>query len=270
MIKFYKGIREKYSVLDHGRGIYFATDTTEILVNGVSYGMSTLTKNELYQAINDSITGVNFELPGKFEFINNEGDVIKTIELATATQQQSGLLASEDKKALDDLIANRFSVKVDDSVIALNEANELFTSIALTYNSGKIQLLGKDNIIISEISTTTFNTNLVDVRLTYNPEGQLPGTYLEFIFNTDNGREVTYVDVSSLIDSFDGSNIYLTGYDGTGNISSSDTLNSAVAKLAKLIEDHEKGFEELDKKIDRTLKESKDYTDESLVWMDSN
>ena len=37
MIKFYKGLREKYSVELHGNGIYFATDTYEIIHNNHSY-----------------------------------------------------------------------------------------------------------------------------------------------------------------------------------------------------------------------------------------
>ena len=37
MIKFFKGLREKYNAELHGLGIYFATDTLEIIHNGKSY-----------------------------------------------------------------------------------------------------------------------------------------------------------------------------------------------------------------------------------------
>ena len=37
MIKFYRGLRELYNLSEHGSGIYFATDTCEILHNGKSY-----------------------------------------------------------------------------------------------------------------------------------------------------------------------------------------------------------------------------------------
>lgn len=37
MIKFYRGPRNSYSLLDYGSGIYFATDTQEIIQNGLSY-----------------------------------------------------------------------------------------------------------------------------------------------------------------------------------------------------------------------------------------
>lgn len=37
MIKFFRGLKKSYNVLDHGDGIYFATDTKEVLMNGEAY-----------------------------------------------------------------------------------------------------------------------------------------------------------------------------------------------------------------------------------------
>lgn len=37
MIKFFRGPRELYNVNAHGAGIYFATDTKEIIQNGLSF-----------------------------------------------------------------------------------------------------------------------------------------------------------------------------------------------------------------------------------------
>lgn len=37
MSKFYRGLKRKYDMAKHGQGIYFATDTKEILMNGVPY-----------------------------------------------------------------------------------------------------------------------------------------------------------------------------------------------------------------------------------------
>lgn len=288
MIKFYKGNKESYDITEHGRGIYFAQNTGEILANGVSYGLSTLTRNEIYSAINSVVAGVNFTIPGTFEFIDGEGNVIKTITLATATQKQSGLLSSEDKKALDDLVNNKFSIKVDDPILSLNGNKELFTNISLSYESNKIKLLGRENKTISEIDASDFIKDglLADARLSVNPEGQLEGTYLELIFNIDSAKESIFVDVSSLIDSFDGSNIYLLGYkelesDSTP-ITAEDSLNLAIAKLAKLIEENEyisaSAFNDLNNRINslnaklestkvEIIKESKDYTDNSLTWV---
>ena len=49
-IKFYRGEREKYFGSNHEQystAIYFATDTQEILVNGVAYGLDSDTKQML-------------------------------------------------------------------------------------------------------------------------------------------------------------------------------------------------------------------------------
>ena len=37
-VNFYKGPSGRYNKKTHGDGIYFATDTQEILVDGLSYG----------------------------------------------------------------------------------------------------------------------------------------------------------------------------------------------------------------------------------------
>ena len=37
MINFYRGLKKSYNVSDHGEGIYFATDTKEVLMNGEAY-----------------------------------------------------------------------------------------------------------------------------------------------------------------------------------------------------------------------------------------
>jgi hypothetical protein len=37
-VLFYRGLRSNYNKALYGNGIYFATNTKEIIVNGVSYG----------------------------------------------------------------------------------------------------------------------------------------------------------------------------------------------------------------------------------------
>jgi hypothetical protein len=37
MIKFFRGLKSSYNVTDHGEGLYFATDTKEVLMNGEAY-----------------------------------------------------------------------------------------------------------------------------------------------------------------------------------------------------------------------------------------
>ena len=280
MIQFFRGLKASYDLTAHGRGIYFAYDSGEILANGVSYGLSTLARNEIYSAINSVVAGVNFTMPGTFEFVDGNGDVLNTVELATATQRSTGLLSAEDKKALDDLVNNKFTIKVDDPILSLNGAKELFTSISLSYTDGKIKLSGKDSVI-SEIDASDFIKDgmLADARITVNPEGQLEGTYLELIFNTASEKQSVFVDVSTLIDNFDGSNIYLKGYialeEDATPITENDSLNLAIAKLAKLIEENEliaaTAFNDLNNNMNamenRIMRNTKDYVDTSLEWI---
>ena len=37
MIKFFRGPKKSYNVREHGEGIYFATDTKEVLMEGGAY-----------------------------------------------------------------------------------------------------------------------------------------------------------------------------------------------------------------------------------------
>ena len=121
-IQFIKGLKNNYTIDKFRDGIYFAEDTNEILVNDVSYGLSTLTKNAIYTAINSKVANVEFTIPGTFKFLDGNDNVLNTITLVTATEQQSGFMSAEDKKALDDLVNNKFTVKVNDSLLALNDS----------------------------------------------------------------------------------------------------------------------------------------------------
>lgn len=290
-IQFIKGLRANYNETLYRDGIYFAENTGEILVNGVAYGLSTLTKNEIYQAINSKIASVEFTIPGKFEFIDGLGNVIKTIELVTATQKTSGFMSAEDKKALDDLVNGKFTIKANDPLLSLNDSRELFSSIQLSYDSSdkKIKLFGRDESNpISTIDASDFIKDgmLNNAELVVNPEGQLEGTYLKLTFNLDSGKESVFVNVSNLIDSYSGANLLLTGYKELETeatpIAETDSLNLAIAKLAKLIEENEQisasAFNDLNNRINslssqignvgaETLQAAKDYTDDSLTWI---
>ena len=37
IVQHYRGLKEYYNIVSHGQGIYFATDTKEIILNGNSY-----------------------------------------------------------------------------------------------------------------------------------------------------------------------------------------------------------------------------------------
>lgn len=88
----------------------------------------------------------------------------------------------------------------------------------LTYNTEtkKINLEGFDSSIIASIDATAFikdgMINTVD--LVTDPESHDPGTYLVITFNTDAGKDAIYLDVTSLINVYRGTNgVKVTGKD---------------------------------------------------------
>lgn len=283
-IQFIKGLKKNYTVDKFRDGIYFAEDTNEILVNEVSYGLSTLTKNAIYSAINSKVANVEFTVPGTFKFLNGNGDIITTITLVTATQQQSGFMSAQDKRALDDLINNKFTIKANDPILALNDSKELFSNISLSYQDNKIKLFGQGEEAISEIDTSDFIKDgmLSSVELVQDPEGEEAGSYLKLIFNTDAGKQPIFVNVTKLVNQYDGSKLVLTGYqtleENSTPIVETDTVNEAIAKLAKLIEENEQisaaALVDLNNRISKsesatsqTLQQAKDYVDDSLTWI---
>ena len=283
-IQFIKGLKQNYTIDRFRDGIYFAEDTNEILVNEVFYGLSTLTKNAIYSAINAKVASVEFTVPGTFKFLNGNGEVINTITLVTATQQQAGFMSAEDKKALDDLINNKFTIKASDSLLALNENMELFSKISLSYEDNKIKLFGQNEEAISEIDASDFIKDgmLNQVELVQDPEGKEAGTYLKLVFNTDAGKQPILVNVTRLVNQYDGSKLVLTGYqaleENATPITETDTVNQAIAKLAKLIEENEQiaaaALVDINNRISKaesatsqTLQQAKDYVDDSLTWI---
>lgn len=87
LVNFYRGLREKYSPDTHKDGLYFSTDTLEIILNGSSFG--------------GGLTNVEFS-EGKLIFSFANGTV-KEVPIDEATQGLPGLLSALDKQKLDNL-----------------------------------------------------------------------------------------------------------------------------------------------------------------------
>ena len=82
---FYRGLKEKYDIDLHKDGIYFCTDTYEILMNGDGYGGSSIT---------------DFQLEGDTLTIY-AGTKSYSVQLKEASTSEDGLLSSEDKLFID-------------------------------------------------------------------------------------------------------------------------------------------------------------------------
>ena len=87
LVNFYRGLREKYNPDTHKDGLFFSTDTLEIILNGSSFG--------------GGLTNVEFS-EGKLIFSFANG-TIKEVPIDEATQDLPGLLSALDKQKLDNL-----------------------------------------------------------------------------------------------------------------------------------------------------------------------
>lgn len=118
-------------------------------------------------------------------------------------------LKAEDITALRDVTGQNFIKK---------NGTDVEGHLNLTYNTEtkKINLEGFDSSIIASIDATAFIKDgmINTVELVTNPEDHPAGTYIVIGFNTDAGKEDIYLDVSGLIDVYEGHNgIKVTGKD---------------------------------------------------------
>lgn len=118
-------------------------------------------------------------------------------------------LKAEDTTALRNVTGQNFIKKNGTNVEG---------HLNLTYNTEtkKINLEGFDSSVIASIDATAFIKDgmINTVELVTNPESHSPGTYLVIIFNTDAGKDAIYLDVSSLIDVYEGhKGVKVTGKD---------------------------------------------------------
>lgn len=118
-------------------------------------------------------------------------------------------LKAEDTTALRDVTGKNFIKKSGTNVEG---------HLNLTYNTEtkKINLEGFDSSIIASIDATAFIKDgmINTVELVTDPKSHDPGTYLVITFNTDAGKDAIYLDVTGLIDVYQGTNgIKVTGKD---------------------------------------------------------
>lgn len=116
-------------------------------------------------------------------------------------------LKAEDTTALRNVTGQNFIKKNGTNVEG---------HLNLTYNTEtkKINLEGFDSSIIASIDATAFIKDgmINTVELVTDPKSHDPGTYLVITFNTDAGKDAIYLDVTSLINVYQGTNgVRVTG-----------------------------------------------------------
>lgn len=93
VVKFYRGLQASYNSTTHANGIYFATDTKKIIMNGTEYGGDS-NKKVSNVALNANANGI---------VITYTDSTSTTLLLGKATVTADGLMSKEDKAKLDSL-----------------------------------------------------------------------------------------------------------------------------------------------------------------------
>ena len=169
-IKYFRGLRANYNVISHGNGIYFATDTKEIIQNGISF------LGNLPAELAEAVAKIE-ENENALVILNGEGEgsVKKSIELAindfatkisdngtvdtfkelvdyaAANTSEIGSLivrieGAEDKNAAQDLRLDAIESKDNEQDLRLNYLEELV-------GAGNVE--GTDNSLIAQVAINT-------------------------------------------------------------------------------------------------------------------
>lgn len=96
-MKFYRGKKELYDQEKHGDGMFFTTDSQEIITNQAIYGGSSSSEDSGNQVVSGSFSD------GTLIINKTVGDPI-TITIADATDNTKGLLSSTDKQKIDSMM----------------------------------------------------------------------------------------------------------------------------------------------------------------------
>ena len=169
-IKYFRGLRANYNIVSHGNGIYFATDTKEIIQNGISF------LGDLPAELAEAIKRIE-ENENALVILNGEGEgsVKKAVELAIndfATKISDNKVvdtfkelvdyAAENAADLGDLVV-RVKATEDknaaqdlrlDAIEAIdNVQNDRLTILEELIGAGNVE--GTDNTLISQVAINT-------------------------------------------------------------------------------------------------------------------
>lgn len=180
-------------------------------------------------------------------------NVIETIKVNGTTVTPAG-------KAVDITIpaATVTGVKSGEKILGL-DGTELTSTLSLNYDSSnsKIQLKGKEGVLVSEIDATDFikdgmlDSASVHTRKTVSgtaswtpalpsgvtePSGWTKsndGTYIVLVWNTDSGKSATFVNASSLVDVYTaGTGLTLNDHEFELNAASSSEIGGVKVAAA--------------------------------------
>lgn len=124
-VNFDYGLKSGYNQLTHQDYIYFSTDTNQIFLNGIPFGLDL--KSLDLQLVQKVELG---EIPGTLLVTNSNG-IEYIVSLPIATPETNGLLSAKDKLKLD-TVPNLIVAEIHEKIEGTNYGLEITTNNTIT------------------------------------------------------------------------------------------------------------------------------------------
>lgn len=152
-VKFFRGSKNSYDAAKkHLDAVYFAQDTSEILMNGKVYGID----GTLAEKLKKSLVSVELGDNGSIQFTDANGDQ-HTITIATATTQQAGLMSAADKAKLDSIDNLMYTSELPDELTTPEKHGGLAKGTKVADLEKKTLSQIFDDILFEEIQPSVQN-----------------------------------------------------------------------------------------------------------------
>lgn len=180
-IPHYRGLKSKYNKTEHEGGVYFTTDTHEIIANDVVY-----TKYIDSWAISDGVLTLTM----------SDSSTI-TITFNEASETEKGFLSAEDKKRLNQFDALKEQVTELTQTV---EDNELVTAQALNNINDRINSVVIDDYL-SDTSTNAIQNKTVTTALSSKADLVTTGDGTKYLADdgvykeVKTGKDTTVYDI---------------------------------------------------------------------------
>lgn len=138
LVQYFRGPRNLYSLEAHGQGIYFATDTHEIIHNDVAYsGVLPAELEEVIKSVDE---------------INKELDILTGGEGSSIQASINNAINDFAEKISDDGTINTFKELVDYASEHKEESAQLILDVDNIKNNLIVELQAKDSALESQIT----------------------------------------------------------------------------------------------------------------------
>ena len=147
VVKFYRGPQASYNSTTHADGIYFATDTKKIIMNGAEYGGDSKKK----------VSNVELNANANGIVITYTDSTSTTLLLSKATLTADGLMSKEDKAKLDSLdptASGSYESSLDPSVATVEKLGGINAGTTVAQLTGKSYDEIFDTLIFPTVNPT--------------------------------------------------------------------------------------------------------------------